>query len=158
MAKHNWLIRAVWAGILLGTVAPDGARANPTQILPTGWLSSPREQQATQSQQILSETTGIPADSSIAQTVLQDSFNAATPLMEEDLATARQQFGDNHPGVAERLYHLATVYFMQSRYADAEPLLVEALAIYRAQPTSYAAQQAMVLDSLGGDRGSARSS
>ncbi len=150
MAKHRWLLRAVWAGMLVGIVVPAVARVSSPQSHPTDWFSSPGEQLATQSRQIWSETIRIQADGSIAQTVLQDSFNAATPLMEEDLATARQQLGDNHPGVAERLYHLATVYFMQSRYADAEPLLVEALAIYRAQSTSYPAQQALVLDGLGG--------
>ncbi|WP_229453778.1 tetratricopeptide repeat protein [Nostoc sp. CHAB 5715] len=39
--------------------------------------------------------------------------------------------GDEHPSVATSLNNLASLYFSQGRYSEAEPLLIQALALLR---------------------------
>ncbi len=46
------------------------------------------------------------------------------------LRLSEQEFGPDHPDVATDLNNLAKVYRFQGRYAEAEPLLKRALAIF----------------------------
>jgi hypothetical protein len=41
----------------------------------------------------------------------------------------QQQLGDDHPAVAQSLHNLAGLYQSQGRYAEAEPLYLQTLAI-----------------------------
>ena len=53
----------------------------------------------------------------------------ATEIAKQALAAAERKFGPEHPVVAKVLNNLATLYFVQGRDADAEPLFKCALAI-----------------------------
>ena len=55
----------------------------------------------------------------------------ATEIAKQALAAAERKFGPEHPVVAKVLNNLATLYFVQGRDADAEPLFNGALAILK---------------------------
>jgi tetratricopeptide (TPR) repeat protein len=55
----------------------------------------------------------------------------ATEIAKQALAIAEKKFGPEHPVVAKVLNNLATLYFVQGRDTDAEPLFNGALAILK---------------------------
>jgi tetratricopeptide (TPR) repeat protein len=55
----------------------------------------------------------------------------ATEIAKQALVVAKRKFGREHPVVAKALKNLATLYFVQGRDADAEPLFNDALAILK---------------------------
>ena len=55
----------------------------------------------------------------------------ATEIAKQALAIAERKFGPEHPVVAKVLNNLATLYFVQGRDTDAEPLFNGALAILK---------------------------
>ena len=55
----------------------------------------------------------------------------ATEIAKQALAVAERKFGPEHPVVAKALNNLATLYFVQGRDTDAEPLFNSALAILK---------------------------
>ncbi len=93
-----------------------------------------------------------PFDFAFAQDVgsasIQSNSSQGLPMFEEQLAILKTQLGDNHPVVASQLYGLASLYLVQYRFADAEPLLLEALTIYRALPDPYPDETAEILQAL----------
>ena len=95
-----------------------------------------------------SDRATLPFD--VPETTLQDGWTRAIPVLEEQIAILKAQLGRNHPVVAKQTLGLATLYFMQDRFAEAEPLLIEALDIYRALPAGYPAEMAIILSNLGG--------
>ncbi len=60
-------------------------------------------------------------------------FGRAGPMLEEAVTLRREHLGKDHPDYATSLHNLAWLYHDQGRYANAEPLYEEALAIRRAQ-------------------------
>jgi len=56
-------------------------------------------------------------------------YQEAERLYYQSLDLRTQQYGDQHPEVATILSDLGGLYCLQSRYAEAEPLLKQALAI-----------------------------
>ncbi len=83
------------------------------------------------------------------ETILQDSYTQAVPLVEQQIDVLRAQLGSEHPEVANQVLGLASLYLVQQRFADAETLLVEALEIYRLRPELYPAERALTLNYLG---------
>ncbi|MEM0978668.1 MAG: CHAT domain-containing protein [Cyanobacteria bacterium P01_H01_bin.58] len=78
-------------------------------------------------------------------------FNALAselPKLEEQLDVLRVRLGNNHPEVASSLEELAGMYHIQGRYADAEPLYLEALSIYRSLPSADPEEESSILNSL----------
>jgi hypothetical protein len=68
----------------------------------------------------------------------QKRYHKAEPLLMENLEVSRRKFGQSHPEVASRLAHLGQNRLMQRKYAAAEPLLRECLAIRAAnQPDAW---------------------
>jgi tetratricopeptide (TPR) repeat protein len=55
----------------------------------------------------------------------------ATEIAKQALTLAERKFGPEHPVVAKALNNLATLYFVQGRDADAEPLFNSALVILK---------------------------
>ena len=87
---------------------------------------------------LLTELAGQPeAQATLALTIgdayrsLGD-YDSAAPLLERSLELRRQQFGEVHPGVAECLDSLTTVYLQRDEIAKAEAAARRALAIHRA--------------------------
>lgn len=57
----------------------------------------------------------------------QGRYEAAIPLVQQALALARQQFGEDHPATAKAYNNLAILYQAMGRNAAAEPLSRKAL-------------------------------
>ena len=55
----------------------------------------------------------------------------ATEIAKQALAAAERKFGPEHPVVAKVLNNLATLYFVQGRDAEAEPLFTYALVVLK---------------------------
>ncbi|MBQ6656278.1 MAG: CHAT domain-containing protein [Ottowia sp.] len=95
--------------------------------------------------QALMERTLGPGGSPVAAAAVT---NLAKLYHKRTLATREKQLGAEHPDVAESLNNLAEVYFVQARYADAEPLYKRALAILEKQLGAEHIAVANTLDSL----------
>jgi non-specific serine/threonine protein kinase/serine/threonine-protein kinase len=54
-------------------------------------------------------------------------YEQAEPLLEQALATTKDQLGDDHPDTLTSMNNLAKLYLAQARYDEAEPLYLEAL-------------------------------
>ncbi|RMH72917.1 MAG: tetratricopeptide repeat protein, partial [Cyanobacteria bacterium J007] len=67
----------------------------------------------------------------IVQLYQQGQYVAAIPLAERAVQLAQEQWGKEHPNVATSLNNLAGLYESQGRYAEAEPLYLEAVRIHR---------------------------
>ena len=63
-------------------------------------------------------------------------FGEAETLHRQVLAEYRQRYGDRHPATAQALNDLASALIDQGRFEEPEPLLLEALDIYRARKWS----------------------
>jgi tetratricopeptide (TPR) repeat protein len=61
----------------------------------------------------------------------QGRYNSAERYYDNCLEAVRSRLGDNHPSVAGSLNNLAGLYKSQGRYKEAEPLLLEALDLYK---------------------------
>src|SRR5207253_2392856 len=83
----------------------------------------------------------------------QGKLAAAESLFREALEGRRRTVGPNHPTTANVLASLGEMKLEQKRYADAEPLLREAIAIYeKSAPTDWRRSytQAMLAATLAG--------
>jgi tetratricopeptide (TPR) repeat protein len=47
------------------------------------------------------------------------------------LALRHQLLGEKHPDIAQSMNNLAVLYLSQGKYSEAEPLLIQALALWR---------------------------
>ena len=70
---------------------------------------------------------------------------AAEPLLTEALETRRASLGNDHPQVAETLYHLADLYIEQRRLDEAVEVNQQALAIFE---RSYGPRHAQVIKTI----------
>jgi predicted HTH transcriptional regulator/tetratricopeptide (TPR) repeat protein len=64
----------------------------------------------------------------------QANYRFAEPWFRECLVVTRSKLGGEHPDVARSLNNLAELYRTQGRYAEAEPLYLEAMEMCRLEP------------------------
>ncbi|MBA3345597.1 MAG: serine/threonine protein kinase [Gemmatimonadales bacterium] len=92
----------------------------------------------------------------LAQLYSDGGDPAALGLYEEALAMRRRIYGSRHASVATGLNNVATELRDRERYAEAEPLLLEAVDIYRSQLGAAHPWYASALRNLGLVRGGLR--
>jgi len=103
----RWLRRAV-APNALAVVSPSGERTQAQDMADPEALSR-----------------------QVEQLYQVSMYFEATEIAKQALAAAKRKFGPEHPVVAKALNNLATLYFVQGRDADAEPLFNGALALLK---------------------------
>ncbi|MCL4203295.1 MAG: CHAT domain-containing protein [Pirellulaceae bacterium] len=67
----------------------------------------------------------------VAELYAQQQFERAIPVAERSRAVAEQHWGKQHPNYATSLCNLAELHHELGRYAEAEPLYLEAIEIRR---------------------------
>lgn len=142
-------LRMVLLGSLLLTVAlagicalSFGGKIGLGEVLPLGFvLSAPsteREQDSAQDQDppLASKApsfkiTDLPSTSSALHSKIEILGDSIVENADKEIAETERQFGKNHPKVANRMTHFASVYREQENYAKAEPLYRRLEKIYR---------------------------
>lgn len=66
----------------------------------------------------------------------QHRYKDALPVAQKALSLAEREFGLDHPFTATFINNLATAYHGQAKFAEAEALMKQALAIYEKSPLS----------------------
>ncbi|HKQ49654.1 MAG TPA: tetratricopeptide repeat protein [Phycisphaerae bacterium] len=85
----------------------------------------------------------------IAYTAL-DLWDSALPLLNEALATERSLHGDDHPDIAWTLRNIAWTRFLRTANAtEAEPMMMQAVEMYRRTRTGDTPEFAFALADLG---------
>jgi tetratricopeptide (TPR) repeat protein len=136
-------------GFLLLTVAlagicalSFGGKIGLGEVLPLGFvLSAPsteREQDSAQGQDSQSASkapsfkiTDLPSTSSALHSKIEILGDSIVENADKEIAETERQFGKNHPKVANRMTHFASVYREQENYVKAEPLYRRLEKIYR---------------------------
>ncbi|MBP9093353.1 serine/threonine protein kinase [bacterium] len=142
-------LRMVLLGSLLLTVAlagicalSFGGKIGLGEVLPLGFvLSAPsteREQDSAQDQDppLASKApsfkiTDLPSTSSALHSKIEILGDSIVENADKEIAETERQFGKNHPKVANRMTHFASVYREQENYVKAEPLYRRLEKIYR---------------------------
>jgi serine/threonine protein kinase len=142
-------VRMALLGFLLLTVAlagicalSFGGKIGLGEVLPLGFvLSAPsteREQDSAQGQDSQSASkapsfkiTDLPSTSSALHSKIEILGDSIVENADKEIAETERQFGKNHPKVANRMTHFASVYREQENYVKAEPLYRRLEKIYR---------------------------